>query len=332
MFSKIFIEHNSKDSLVAQNVLKKHPGLEVKYIDKLEDIWGRVKKPYLQKRESLNLFIGEKKGQLVKETPDAYGIGNEKHYYFIHAFNCIYECQYCYLQGYFNTPDIVLFTNHSDITDEMGELTKANPDAWFHAGEYSDSLSLTHLTGELDHYFDFFKKHPEAKLELRTKSSNIFELLKLEPLPNVFVSFTLSSKSAGEIFDTKCPSVMSRLNSIKKLAKAGFMIGIHFDPLLFEDNFKENYQDIISELAKVLPDSSLGYISLGTVRFTKDVYREVENNYSGTQMLAQNFTKSFDGKMRYSKPLRFWMINTVKEMIKNAGFDIKKVYECMEEN
>lgn len=332
MFNKVFVERGSEESLVFKNVIAKHPKLEVTYINKIEDVWGRVKKPYLQKRQTLNLFIGRKKGQLVKETPDAYGMGNEKHFYFIHAYNCIYECQYCYLQGYFNTPDIVLFTNHSDITNEMEALVRKHPDAWFHAGEYSDSLSLTHLTGELDHYFQFFKMHPSAKLELRTKSSNISELLKMEPLINVFVSFTLSSKNAGDIFDTRCPSVRARLSAIKKLVNAGFMIGIHFDPLIFEDHFTENYEDIISDLSKILPSDQLGYISVGTVRFTKDVYREVEQNYQGTQMLAQNFTTSFDGKKRYSKPLRAWMMNTVKEIITKNGYDLSKVYECMEQD
>lgn len=331
MFKKIFIEHACSEHQITKNVLKKNPKAEIKYIDKVEDIWGRVKKPYLQKRSDLNLFIGEKKGQLVKETPPAYGLGNEKHYYFIHAYNCIYECQYCYLQGYFNTPDIVLFTNHHDIINEMRALAADQKKVWFHAGEYSDSLSLTHLTNELPLYFDFFKEYKHANLELRTKSSNIGELLKLPPLKNVFVSFTISSKGAGKVFDTKCPSVTSRLTSIKKLVEHGHMIGIHFDPLLHQDSFKADYQDFVRELKAVLPDEKLGYISIGTVRFTKDVYREVEKNYPKTQMIAQNFTKSFDGKMRYSKPLRGWMINTVKDLLLNAGYGASKIYECMEE-
>ena len=71
MFNKIFIERGSENSIVTQNVLKKHPNIKIQHIDKIEDIWGRVKKPYLQKRTNLNLFIGKKKGQLVKEAPNA---------------------------------------------------------------------------------------------------------------------------------------------------------------------------------------------------------------------------------------------------------------------
>lgn len=332
IFNKIFVERGSLDSDVFIRVKEKHPKTPIKLIDDISEIWGRVKKPYLQKRTDLNLFIGEKKGQLIKETPDAYGMGNEKHFYFIHAYNCIYECQYCYLQGYFNTPDIVLFTNHDQIIDEMEKTISLFPNAWFHAGEYSDSLSLTHLTNELPAYFNFFKKHPQAKLELRTKSSNISELLKLNPSKNIFISFTISSHSAGKVFDTRCPSVKSRLNAIEKLVKHGYMIGIHLDPLTFEDSFEEKYRELILSLSKILPNKSLGYISLGTVRFTKDVYKEVKTNYPDSKMIAQNFTKTFDGKMRYSKPLRSWMMNKVESLLLNKGYTSTKIYRCMEEN
>lgn len=332
MFNKIFVENEIKELAKTQEIVNKFKGATLSYIENYQDVWGRVKKPYLQKRTNLNLFLASKKGQLIKEAPDAYGLGPEKHFYFIHAFNCIYECQYCYLQGYFNTPDIVLFINHDDIIKEMTAIVKDHPDAWFHAGEFSDSLALSNITGELPIYFEFFNNHPKAKLELRTKSANIRPLLELDALANVFTSFTLSSHKAGEIFDTKCPSVSHRLNSINKLVSNGHMIGIHFDPLIYQVDFELQYQDIIKELKDVLPDSNLGYISIGVVRFTKDVHREVERNYPKTKMLGQDFTKSFDGKMRYNKPMRMWMMQKVKAYLIDAGYAKEKIYFCMEEN
>jgi PleD family two-component response regulator len=38
-----------------------------------------------------------------------------------------------------------------------------------YAGEFSDSLALTHLTGELEIYHAFCEKNPKAIIELRTK-------------------------------------------------------------------------------------------------------------------------------------------------------------------
>ena len=332
MFKRIFVEASVKDLDYTNHITQKFPKIEIEYIDKIENIWGRVKKPYLQKRDNLNLFIGKKVGQLVKEAPDAYGLGHEKHYYFVHAYNCIYECQYCYLQGYFNTPDIVLFVNHDEIIKKMQELVDINPDSWFHAGEYSDSLALSHITNEWPAYWEFFKNNPKAKLELRTKSVNSRLIENFEPFPNIYISFTLAGHSEGKLFDYKCPSVKARLKAIEKLAKKGFKIGIHFDPIIYSDNCFESYGEVITELMSTLPEKQLGYVSIGVVRFTKPVYKEVERNYPESKLLAQDFVKSFDNKVRYNHPMRMWILNKVKQLCIDAGIKEKKVYLCMEED
>ena len=333
MFDKVFIEKDSHQKESALSILNKVKYNTLIEIDDISKHWGTYKKPYLHKRTNLNLYIGEKKGTLVKEAPPAYGHGTEKHYYFIHAYNCIYECQYCYLQGHFNSPDIVLFINHEDIVKEMEELCslEENKDAWFHAGEFSDSLALSHITNELEVYFDFFKRYPQTKLELRTKSSNIMPLLKLEPLKNVFVSFTLSSHEAGKAFDYRCPSVRSRLTSIKKLVEHGFNIGIHFDPIIYHPNFEQDYEKLLTELASILPSEQLGYISIGVVRFTKDVYKEVENNYPDSPITKQDYIKSFDNKVRYNLAMRMWILNTVKNICIKNEYEESKIYLCMED-
>lgn len=333
MFNKVFIEQDIQDNPFAQNILTKIKFKEKKVIEKYDDIWGRVKKPYLQKRENLNLFIANKKGDLVREAPDAYGLGKEKHFYFIHAYNCIYECQYCYLQGYFNTPDIVLFVNHNEIIQEMQRLStlSENKGAWYHAGEYSDSLALSHITGELAEYFTFFHNHPNQKLELRTKAVNIKPLLELTPSPNIYVSFTMSSEVGGKAFDFKCPSITHRLNAIEKLIAKGYMIGLHLDPIIYHEDFEKGYKLLLEKLKTILPNEQCGYISIGVVRFTKDIHREVEKNYPDSAIHGQDYIKSFDGKIRYNRPMRKWILSTVKDLCIKAGYTESKIYECMED-
>jgi spore photoproduct lyase len=331
MFKTVFIEKDCLEDFYAKNILKKIKYQEVKTIDSIDELWGRVKKPYLQKRTTPNLFIGQKKGTLVKEAPPAYGHGQEKHFYFIHAYNCIYECQYCYLQGYFDTPDMVFFINHSEILNDIKSLIQEYPNAWFHAGEYSDSLALSHITGELSLYFDFFKLYPKAKLELRSKSVNVAELIQLTPHQNIIISFTLSSKQGAKEFDLKCPSVKARIAAITKLVACGYQIGVHFDPIIYHENFEVDYLEVMQTLGKALPDKQLSYISLGVVRFTKDVYREVLKNYPDSRISKFDYIKSFDGKVRYNKPMRMWMMNTVKKLLLDQGYQSDKIYYCMED-
>jgi spore photoproduct lyase len=333
MISHIYLERDSQNSPYAQKILSSFKNVPVTAINKIDDIWGKVKKPYLQKRTSLNLFIGAKKGQLVKEAPPAYGIGREKHYYYVHAYNCIYECQYCYLQGYFNTPDLVIFINHEEILNEMQMIVDNDPagDPWFHAGEYSDSLALSHITGELPLYFDFFQKNKQAKLELRTKSVNIAPLKKLSPLPNVYISFSLSPIEQTKEFDLKTPGLKTRLKAIKELSLLGYNIGIHLDPVIYNHNILAEYTELISELTSILPSHQLAYLSIGVVRFTKDVYHEVAHNYPDSKLLQADFIKSFDNKVRYNRPMRMWLLNSLTQLCTDYGIAAEKIYKCMEE-
>lgn len=333
MWNEVYVEEKIQDhprvlSLLAK--IKKTP----LYIENYSDIWGRSRKPYLQKRDTLNLFLARKEGQLLKLAPDAYGSAGEPHYYFIHAYNCIYECQYCYLQGYFNSPDIVLFINHEEILEEMEKVLQEHKGqrVWFHAGEFSDSLALTHLTGELDLYHEFCRKNPDAVIELRTKSVNTKEITKLHPLPNFIVSFSLSPKDMARRVDLKTPSASARLKALKELKDLGFKVAAHFDPIIYEDKMKENYGNLLQEMKELNLNENLQYLSLGVVRFTKDVHREFEKNYPESVIHTAPMIKSFDGKVRYHRPMRMWMMNSIKDLAITYGVQRERIYLCMEDD
>jgi spore photoproduct lyase len=333
MWNEIYVESSIQDHPRAHSILKKLNQSPL-VIDRYDELWGRSKKPYLQKRDTLNLFLAKKEGQLLKLAPDAYGTAGEDHFYFIHAYNCIYECQYCYLQGYFNTPDIVLFINHEEIIQEMQKTLDERPNerVWFHAGEFSDSLALTHLTGELDLYHEFCRKNPRAIIELRTKSINTRELEKLSPLPNFIVSFSLSPKEMAKRVDLKTPSTDARLRAMKSLNTLGWKIAAHFDPIVYEDAFKQRYQELLENMQSENLTPNLEYLSLGVVRFTKDVYRETERNYPDSVIHTGPMVTSFDGKVRYHRPMRMWMMNTIKDLSIAHGVLSERIYLCMEEH
>ena len=332
MFSQILIEKSVIDSPRAQSIIKKFPQSEMISIDRWEQVFGSTFRPYLQKRQTPRLIVGQKRGRLVKPAPAAYGVAEGLHYYFVHSYNCIYECEYCYLQGYFKSPDIVVFLNHQEIIDEMQSTLAQHPGqkVWFHAGEFSDSLALSSLTGELDEFWPFFRMNPNANLELRTKSVNLQSLVKLEPLPNVVVSFSMAPAWQIDSLEHKTARYGQRLKAIQKLHQLGFHIGLHFDPIVYRPPFKEDYEKLIQDLAKVFDLSHVAYVSAGVVRFTKDVYQSVTRHYPDSLIHKQNFIRSFDGKVRYNKPFRTHILNQVRDVALNAGVPADRFYLCME--
>lgn len=330
MFNKVFVEKDLMNSSTTESVLAKLPYKEIIQIDRYDQVFEKVKKPYLQKRDNLNLFLAKKRGQIVKEAPDAYGLGENKHFYFVHAYNCIYECEYCYLQGYFNSPDIVWFLNHDEIISEIDLVAKQNPGSWFHAGEFSDSLAVSHFTKELPLYIDYFRKNKLAKLELRTKSSNIKALESIEPTDNLYVTFSLSPAQTAKSIDRKASPIKHRLLAIKKLHQKGFNIGLHLDPIILSDNWKSLYEELFSDLSEHINLSEVAFFSIGVVRFTKDVFQTFSKNYPNSSINTASFVKSFDNKMRYPRPVRQNALRYIREVLQNFGVDNSTIYECME--
>jgi len=334
-FHQIFVEKDLFNKESTQKLLTKLDS-PVSLIDSYEELFQHRKK-YLDKRTKLNLILANKKGELVKETPPAYGQKNEKHFYFLHQFNCVYECEYCYLQGYFNSPDIVIFLNHEEILEEIKKTIDQNKGekCVFHAGEFSDSLALNPITQEWKLYFDFFEKEKSAEVELRTKSTSIQELLDI-PAPetkNIIVSFSLSTQQQSLIHDKECPSSMARIRAIERLIKHGYGIALHFDPIIYEKTFFKDFENLCQELhqKKILQHAQ--YMSLGTIRFTPESHRAFAKNYPENPSLYSELklVKNKRGFIEYEYPFRNEILRRSKEILLSHSVPSEKIYYCMEE-
>ncbi len=331
---RLYVERAAEQWPATNEIRKKLEAVETISIEDYQDLFSRRKTNYLEKRSTRNVFIAVKRGTMVKEAPPAYGYGaSDLHYYYVHAYNCIYECEYCYLQGYFTSPDLVFFVNHTDALAEMEQIAnhhRGRKRVWFHAGEFSDSLALSHISGELPYYWKFFEQNPDTWLELRTKSVNLSVLRSLKALPNVVVSFSLATEPQAAMYDRETPSVRQRLMAMQRLRKMGFRLGIHFDPILYAHDFAQQMWAIAGQIRETLGYGAIDYVSLGAVRFARDVYREARQNYPDSQMFARHFIQSADTKMRYIRPLRLQLIETAQAALKKHGCPEKKIYICME--
>ncbi len=72
-------------------------------------------------------------------------------------------------------------------------------------------------------------------------------------------------------------------------------------------------------------------MSLGVVRFSKSVFHHVKTNYPDSPLLAEDFIKGSDGKVRYKRPMRYRILNNLKNICIDFGAQNDKVYLCMED-
>jgi spore photoproduct lyase len=332
MFQKIFVEKRIFNKTETELILNKFPKEKVVVINDHRNIFDLLPRSHSVEKKKKNLILADYDGLIVKEAPPAYGFSSLPHFYFIHAKNCIYECQYCFLQGYFKSPDILIHLNYDKLCSALkSSFQEHSNGAWYHAGEFSDSLALSSITNELPYLFNLFKSFPNHFLELRTKSANIKSLLKLKPTNNIIVSFSLSPKSSAKDYDLRASSVNARIAVMKRLAEKGYILGIHFDPIIYSENYIELYSELINEIVQNINVQSIKYFSIGTVRFTKEVFQQLKTNYPDSNIFQRQFIKGFDGKFRYHKPLRKTIQMEIKERLIQNEVTEEVIYFCMED-
>ena len=100
------------------------------------------------------------------------------------ASNCPMDCGYCFLQEYLaDNPGFQVYANYADAFDELEKLRRNAPTRGFRVGtgELADSLAFDSITGMSRDLVEYFSGRDDLTLELKTKTDEIENLLKIDP-------------------------------------------------------------------------------------------------------------------------------------------------------
>ena len=117
---------------------------------------------------------------------------NDNFYYTSSIINCIYDCEYCYLQGVYSSGNIVIFVDIEKVFEEVEELYNKLKSLYLCVSYDTDLLAIENICSFSEKWYHFIKDKKDLKIELRTKSANIDKFLNLDVLDNFIIAFTLS--------------------------------------------------------------------------------------------------------------------------------------------
>lgn len=278
------------------------------------EIFNRRRQNFRLQKEKPSLILAKKFDHFVLETPDGYGIGGKRNFYFSHMLNCIYDCRYCFLQGMYQSAHHVVFVNFEDFQQAIEAKIQEAPlePSYFFSGYDCDSLALEPLTHFVENMLPFFASRPNAYLELRTKSINTQFLLQRSPLANCIVAFSLTPKEISEALEHKTPPLARRLKALQQLQEKGWPIGLRFDPLIYCDNFKDLYHSFFEEVFSLLDATRLHSVSLGAFRLPKAIYKNIASLYPNEKLFAHSLEERA-GHISYRKSIEKDLISHCQE-------------------
>lgn len=330
MISTIYIEEEIASHPRTLTILERFPDATKIMCERYGEIFNRKSQNFrLQKKQPALILASKHKG-LVLPTPKQYGIGAEHNYYFSHMLNCLYDCRYCFLQGMFQSAHYVLFVNYEDFIDDMQSLVeKHNKEpVHFFSGYDCDSLALEPVTHFTDDFLPFFENNKNALLELRTKSTQIRNLLKREPIENCVVAFSFTPDNIAKTLEHKAPAVDKRLQAIVDLQQAGWQVGLRFDPLIYTKEYANEYRELFNNVFSKVKEEHLHSVSLGSFRLPKDYFRKLEKLYPDEKLFASPLEEE-NNSIGYPAEIRDDMLNFCQDII-TKHIPTEKFFPCHE--
>lgn len=316
---RIYIEEDVADHPFTKQILSKIDS-SITYIDDYKNI-GRLK-PFNQRaaEDKNSIALANKKGELVKSI----GRMNEGQFYLFHEIDCKYDCEYCYLQYYFQTKVPVIFVNRNEILDKIEELLSSFDNPYFHVGEVCDALAFDDITEFSIDIAELFGKYPNGTIEFRTKSANVDNLVSIEEPPvNLIPSWTFSPQKIVDLIEHKTPSFTNRLSAAKRCQEAGYTVGVRIDPIIMVPDWDELYHVMLVEILSTLNPSQIDYISLGTPKHNKVLLETIKQRYPQSPTILGEFFPSSDGKYKYLKFHRVRIYESMISWIREIDINIK---------
>ena len=247
------------------------------------------------------------------------------------GMNCPMDCVYCILQAYLNNPWLSFFVNVEELFEELDSAFAAEPERFWRigTGEFTDSLALDRLTGLSRRLVAYMRDKPRAVLELKTKTAEVDNLMGLDHGGRTIVAWSLNSRQISDREELPTASLAQRLAAAARCADEGYMLGFHFDPIIYHPGWQEGYEETISRLFAAVDVESIAWISLGCLRFLPVLRSIATERFPGSRFFHEEFVPGLDGKNRYFRSLRVEMYRFLAQRILAVAPDIC-VYLCME--
>lgn len=290
MISRIYLESELRDHPRAQRLLARLHRLPVTEIGHFGEVFNpRAQNFRLQKKNPALIIARKTKGQVLA-APEGYGLGGAYNYYFSHMLNCIYDCRYCFLQGMYQSAHQVLFLNYEDFSNGIRQAAAAHAGepVWFYSGYDCDSLANEPMTGFAEYFIPQIAAIDNAWMELRTKSTQVRSMLKMEPQSRVVTAFSFSDAISHQRLERGVPTIGKRVDAMRRLLDAGWPVGLRFDPVVYHRDYRNRFVELLECVFGKIDAGRLHSVSLGSFRLTRDHFRRVSRLYPEEPLFAQN--------------------------------------------
>ena len=288
-FSHIYIEKGAENYPDTRLLLDKYPHAVHIVINDYKDVFNRPNQRFQFQKQSMKLILAVKKDRFFYEASDQVQNFDHRHrYYNSLILNCIYNCDYCYLQGMYPSANVVVFVNSSDFFESTKKQLSLHP-MYLCISYDTDLLAFEHVVPFCSRWISFASEEHDLTIELRTKSVNYKSIAHLKPASNVILAWTISPQEIIDAYEKGTPSLKSRLGAVESALKDGWPVRLCFDPVIRTEGWEEIYSACVKETFSRIPAEGVSDVSLGVFRMNSEYLQRIQKQRTDSDLLYYPF-------------------------------------------
>lgn len=324
----IYIEEKIAKHPATQRITERLRPAQIVYIQHYKEVLNQTNSHWLFNKAYQKIILAKRENEFYYKGSYLTPTFGFKHFYYnTLAINCVFHCEYCYLQGMYNTPHLVLFLNNQDFIKATQELIHQSKDKIYLALSYdTDLVALEHYYPYCKEWMMFANDEPRLNIEIRTKSHQIDEIISLTPTDNIILSFTLSPEDIQKKYEPFTPKLEQRINAVKKAIDKGFRVMISVDPLIYSAQFQTIYSKFLHDVFSEISPKRFYAVSIGVFRMNKDFFKRIKKNGNPSDIYYYNYV--VENKMvSYPQNIRREMIMFVQNILSQKAVKNIHIYE-----
>lgn len=241
--------------------------------------------------------------------------------------NCGYDCNYCCIQSFFYENSIFVEEN---LKEKLKNL-KLDKNKIYHigTGQSSDSLMWGDKFNHLNILKEYLEENQNVILELKTKSANVKEFLKIDFPQNIICTWSINTETIIKNEERLTASLYDRLEAARMVADKGVKIGFHFHPMIYYKEWKNDYKDVFDKILEMFKPEEVVMISFGTLTYIKPVVKKIRKRDFKSKVLQMPLN-DVEGKLSYPKETKLKLFKHLYDSFMPWHGKVY-FYMCMEE-
>ena len=243
MPKEILYEENITNYKLGQELLEKYKDVPKMIIENHNNI------PEMRCRGNCD-FTDMKKDLIIGIRKTHKFVPNHKTSDFLVPYTssgCTAMCMYCYLVCNYNKCSYLrLFVNREEMLNKIIKTSnQSEKELTFEIGSNSDLILENTITNNLEWTIPNFANNNRGYLTFPTKFDMVDPILDLDHKGRVIVRMSVNPENIIRRVEFGTSNLANRVKAINKLQEAGYKVGILIAPIIFVDNWKEEYENLL---------------------------------------------------------------------------------------